>query len=99
MSLPVRFQLPAQAEADEALAWYQARQEGLGSRFITALEQIINSIGEQPDRYPEVEPRVREAIVSGWPYAVYYQIHYDCVMVISVFHTSRDPAVWQWRAE
>jgi plasmid stabilization system protein ParE len=98
MSLPVRLQMAAQAEYDEAVDWYESRQAGLGLRFLGALQKTMQTIGEQPDRYPEVEPRVREALVSGWPYCVYYQIHDDHVMVIAVFHSSRDPAIWQWRA-
>jgi toxin ParE1/3/4 len=67
-------------------------------RFLAALQATMKAIGEDPERNPEVESRVREAMVSGWPYCVYYQIHSDHVMVIAVFHTSRDPSIWQWRA-
>jgi plasmid stabilization system protein ParE len=99
MSLPVRLQRAAQAEYDEAVDWYEARRSGLGVRFLGALQETIEAIGEQPDRFPEVEVGVREAMVSSWPYCVYYQVRSDHVMVIAVFHSSRDPAVWQWRRD
>ena len=97
MSLSVRLRHVAQKEYDEAADWYEARSDGLGVRFVAALQKTIDAIAEQPDRYPEVWPDVREALVSGWPYAVYYQIHTDHVVVIAVFHAARDPAVWQRR--
>jgi hypothetical protein len=63
---------------------------------VAALQQALQAIGE--DRYPEVWPGGREAPVLGWPYCVYYQVHDDHVMVIAVFHSARDPSVWQSRA-
>jgi toxin ParE1/3/4 len=99
MSLPVRLQRAAQAEYDDAVDWYEERQTGLGLRFFTDLENILERIGEQPDRYPEADLGVREAMLSGWPYCVYYQIRSDHVLVIAVHHSARDPAIWQWRRE
>lgn len=98
MNLPVRLRRAAQIEYDEATNWYESRRTGLGMRFVTALQRTMQTIAEQPDRYPEVWPGVREAIVSGWPYCVYYQVHVDHVMVLAVFHSARDPSVWQGRA-
>ncbi|MBM3981042.1 MAG: hypothetical protein FJ304_12290 [Planctomycetes bacterium] len=41
---------------------------------------------------------MREAGVSGYPYAVYYRIAPAEVTVLAVFHTSRDPNESQSRA-
>jgi toxin ParE1/3/4 len=98
MNLPIRLRRAAQVEYDDAADWYEARQRGLGLRFVAAVRQVLDAISAQPDRYPEVWPGVREAPVSGWPYCVYYQVHTDHIMVLAVFHTARDPAVWQSRA-
>jgi plasmid stabilization system protein ParE len=96
--MAVRLRRAAQSEYDDAADWYESRRTGLGVRFVAALQQTIQAIADLPDRYPEVWPGVREAPVSRWPYSVYYQVHDDHVMVIAVFHTSRDPSVWQGRA-
>jgi len=98
MSVPVRLRRVAQVEYDEAVDWYEARRAGLGVRFLAALQETIQGIAEQPDRWAIVQDDVREVPVSGWPYCLYYQVRDDHVMVIAVFHTSRDPAVWQRRA-
>ena len=97
MNLPVRLRREAQREYDEATDWYESRRTGLGVRFVTALHRTMKTIEEQPDRYPEVWPGVREAIVLGWPHCVYYRVHADCAMVLAVFHSARDPSVWQGR--
>ena len=98
MSLPVRLRRIAQREYDDAVDWYESRSPGLGSRFLAALRATLDEIADNPERYPEAWPGIREAVVSRWPYAVYYQIHDDHVTVIAVFHNARDPAVWQGRA-
>src|SRR5262249_50106967 len=99
MTVPVRLLRIAQTEYDEAVDWYEGCRKGLGRRCFAALEKTLESIGNQPDRYPEVEIGIREALVSDWPYCVYYQVRGEQVVVISVFHTSRDPAIWQWRRD
>jgi plasmid stabilization system protein ParE len=42
---------------------------------------------------------IRKAVVTKFPYCVFYRELSDRVEVIAVFHTSRDPSVWQQRAE
>lgn len=98
MSLAIRLRRAAQREYDDAADWYESRRRGLGLRFVAAVRQVLNAIAARPDRCPEVWPGVREAPVSGWPYCVYYQVHSDHVMVLAVFHASRDPSAWQSRA-
>ncbi len=56
MNLPVRLRREAQREYDEATDWYESRRTGLGVRFVTALQWTLQTIEEQPDRYPEVWP-------------------------------------------
>lgn len=97
MSLPIRLRREAQKEYDESADWYESRRRGLGLRFVAALQQTLQSISNHPERYAEVCPGVREALVSRWPFCVYYQIQSDHVLILAVFHTSRDPSKWQSR--
>jgi hypothetical protein len=41
---------------------------------------------------------VREALVSGYPYGVYYREEPNQVVILSVFQAARDPSIWQGRA-
>ena len=40
---------------------------------------------------------IRKAVVRRFLYCVFYRPYSDRVEVITVFHTSRDPSVWQGR--
>lgn len=97
MSLPLVFRPAAQAEFHDATAWYARQQPGLGSDFVAEVQQVLQTIADQPDRYPVVSGDVREAPVSRFPYCVYYRAKPNRVAIVAVFHTSRDPSVWQGR--
>jgi plasmid stabilization system protein ParE len=98
MSLPLVFRRIAQAEFDAAAAWYEGQKPGLGSDFVAEVQQVLDTIASHPERYPLASDDVREALVSRFPYCIYYRVKPDRVVVIAVFHTSRDPSLWQGRA-
>jgi len=98
MSLRVVFRHVARVEFDSAADWYEQRRVGLGLLFTTAVHQVLDRIVVHPDFYPRVFSEIREAPVSGFPYCVYFFEEEDRVVILSVFHTARDPAIWQRRA-
>lgn len=97
MSLPVTPRRAAQTEYDEALDHLTGVSAALGARFEAAVRQAFAEIGANPYQYAVAQADVREALVPGFRYAVYYRVLPARVEVVAVFHTSRDPAVWQAR--
>lgn len=97
MSLPLVLRPVAQAEFDAAATWYEGQRHGLGGDFVSEVQQVLDTIAGQPDRYPVVAGNVREASVNRFPYCVYYRVKPDRVVVIAVYHTSRDPSIWKNR--
>ena len=88
---------PARAGFDEAGDWYERQRPGLGPAFAAAVQEVFNRIAAQPQLHPVVLRDIRRAVVRGFPYCVYYRERPSTVVVLSVFHTSRDPSVWQGR--
>ncbi len=97
MSLPIVLRSEAEAEFDEAFDWYDGRGTGLGRAFAAAVQSVFNSISTQPLMHAVVLADIRKAVVRRYPYCVYYRPHQDRIEVLSVFHTSRDPSIWQGR--
>lgn len=97
MSLPIVLRAEAEAEFDEAFDFYDGRQAGLGTDFATEVQHVFDRLSANPLIHQEVFADVRKAVVRRFPYCVYYRAHTDRVEVIAVFHTSRDPSVWQGR--
>jgi len=98
MSLTVVLRRQARREFDEAADWYEQQRSGLGARFTAAVQQVFDEIAANPQRYAEVHRDVREGLVKGFPYCVYYHEQSAQIVILAVFHTSRDPSVWQARA-
>jgi len=98
MTFPIIFRRAARAEFDDAADWYEQRQLGLGAIFTVAVQKVLYRIAALPDFYPQVFRGAREALVSGFPYCVYYREEAGRVFVLSIFHTARNPSVWQSRA-
>ena len=98
MSLPILFRPAARAEFDEAYDWYEGRRPGLGDAFAAQVRQVLDRIAVTPRMHAMVFKTVRKAVVRRFPYCVYYREEASCVRILSVFHTSRDPRIWQGRA-
>jgi len=98
MKLPVVFTQLARREFDGAADWYEQERPGLGSRFVRAVNARLSQIRNDPLRYAKVYQDVRCADVHGFLYyAIFYRVESDRVEIISVFHSSRDPTIWQSR--
>jgi len=96
MSLPVRLLPEAQAEFDAAVDWYE-QQAGLGADFVARVRDVINRVAANPKLHATVYQDVRKAVVTKFPYVVIYREEAGELLVVAVFHTSRDPSVWQSR--
>ena len=51
-----------------------------------------------PELHAEIYRGVRRSFLRQFPYAVFYRVEENRVVVIAVMHTRRDPRRWQSRA-
>lgn len=97
MSRPILLRKVARAEYDAAGDWYEAQREGLGVRFTASVQDVFDRISLNPKMHGIVLRDIRKAVVHRFPYCVYYRERADAVVVIAVFHSSRNPTIWQKR--
>jgi toxin ParE1/3/4 len=97
MSLPIRFLVEARDEYDDAADWYEQQKPGLGAVFTARVDEAITRVAANPQMHAIVFGEMRKALVRGFPYVVYYVERPGELVIMSVFHTSRDPAIWQSR--
>ena len=98
MTLPISFRAVARAEYDAAIAWYDQARNGLGSEFEAEVQAVLDVASATPSRYAIADGDVREAAVSGFPYCVYYRVRSRKLIILAVYHQSRDPSGWRGRA-
>jgi plasmid stabilization system protein ParE len=84
-------------DVEAAFEWYENEQPGLGMEFLDELRAIYNRIADGPLKYQDLRGGIRRALLRRFPYAVYFAIEGDIVIVVAVLHASRDPADWQRR--
>jgi len=87
----------AEQELAEAFEWYEARVRGLGSEFLLAVDATIHAIARNPLHFAEIYKEVRRALLSRFPYAVFFLIAGTRIVILAVFHAKRDPKQWQER--
>jgi len=87
----------ANLDVAAAYQWYESERAGLGRQFLDQLEAACDHIAQDPLEYQDLESGIRRVLLSRFPYAVYFAIESDVVVVLAVPHVSRNPAEWQRR--
>ena len=85
----------AAADIDEAFLWYERQQAGLGNEFLAAVDSALEKVVASPTRYPAVHREIRRALLHRFPYAIFYRIYSDAVVVVGCMHGRRDPTRWR----
>jgi plasmid stabilization system protein ParE len=82
----------AEQEFDDSIAYYENEREGLGQEFRAAIEQYFQRIAGNPEWFPEVRGKVRRAVVlRRFPFVIHFLIEAERIVILSVFHTRREP--------
>ncbi len=87
----------AQADIEDAIVWYQSQAPEMVSEFREALRSIVRRIEQNPEQFPRSTSKTRRALLRRFPYLVLFRQKQDLVVVVAVFHTSRDPRAWRKR--
>lgn len=97
MNRHVIFRPEAERELSEAYRWYQERSPALGEEFLRCIDACIESIHRNPRMYPAVHEDIHRALVRRFPFGVFYLIRQQKIVILAVFHASRDPDQWRKR--
>jgi plasmid stabilization system protein ParE len=95
MSLPIHVLPAARDDIAAAAAWYESRRPGLGSAFLTRIDELLRRVSEQPFQFPEVHATVRRGLTRRFPYAVYFSLAESRADVLAVIHLHRHPESWK----
>lgn len=85
----------------EIVIWYNNQLQNLGLRFHKQVKSQINSLKNQPYicaiRYSDI----RCMLIKKFPFMIHYTINEDfkLVEIYSIFHTSRNPEIWNSRSK
>ena len=95
-----QFHPEAGAEHLETVAYYEARQAGLGASYLAAFESVLEEVCEAPSRFPiERNPDIRRIRLRRFPFTVLFRELEGTVQVLAVAHHHRRPSYWYSRLE
>ena len=96
----MRFQLKIDTDAlndiQETFEWYETQLKGLGLRYKTQTKKQINSLKKDPYLFSIKYNEIRCRKIEKFPFLIHYLINENTktVTVFAVFHTSRNPEIW-----
>jgi len=97
MTLRVVFRRAAKSEFEDAAVWHDEKRPGLGEEFIREIDDAVAKAAAAPQRYPVVFGDIRRTVARRFPFAVYFRVRSDALVVLAVFQGRREPAIWQRR--
>ncbi len=94
-----RVDLRSEAEADieEAAAWYETQRAGLGDEFLAEILIVLDAVLVNPKLFPIVHRETRRALIHRFPFGIYYRVEEESIVVIAIMHGTRHPRRWQGR--
>ena len=90
LMLAVKKLAVVEADVAEAAEWYDALQPGLGPRFISSLQALDRVLSSNPYRFSIRFGDIRRLNMRDFPYAIFFSVQDDSVIVLAVLHMRRD---------
>ena len=92
-----RFDDGAQKDIREAFEWHESQSNGRGDKFLQALKYKLMQIEKKPESFSKFESEIRKTALKGFPYFIFYTTTPPFILVIAVWHFSRNRLGWKNR--
>ena len=89
--------LPALAELQEAIDYYEMQQPGLALRFLDEVEACRRRIENYPHAWHPLDETFRRCRLNHFPYGLIYRIRSQHIEIMAVAHLHRKPHYWKDR--
>jgi plasmid stabilization system protein ParE len=70
----------------------------LGNAFLDKIASAVEDIAENPQRWPVIQLDIRRRLIHRFPYALFYRVDPDEIVVLAIAHLHRRPVYWIGRA-
>jgi len=89
--MKIKLHPKAQDDLKEALGHYFQIDESLGKKFIHYLDLTFNKILDFLNLYQYEIKTSQKVVMDKFPYIVIYEQYENIIMILAIFHTSRNP--------
>lgn len=91
MKLALRLSVRAERDVAKALYWYGINEFSRSGKFILELDRSFGILQQFPKGGILVKGKIRQVPLDRFPFVIVYAVRVKEVLVLRVFHTSRDP--------
>ena len=95
MTYTLRFLPGVEEDAIAGYIWYEEKSPGLGEDFLRMFYAYASEIPRNPLLYQKVYREFRRCLLRRFPYAIYFRIEGNDIVVFGLFHCARDPHLIQ----
>lgn len=88
----------AQLEVQETFLHYQQTSDGLGFEFLRSLDAALQFIKRNPLAYQKIHKDIRRVLLRKFPYAVFYIVEENQIVIIACFNQKRSEIDWLRRS-
>jgi toxin ParE1/3/4 len=97
MNKRVSFHELAEFELYDAVVFFENEQEGLGLRFLSALQDAVRQIQQHPQASPIIIEDIRCKLLRRFPYSIMFSIQPDRIRILALASQKRRPFYWLGR--
>jgi len=91
MTYSLHFLPEVEQDALAGYQWYEKQSPGLGEDFLRVFYASASELPQNPLLYPQINDQFRRRLLKRFPYALYFTVENDKVIVVGLFHCARDP--------
>ena len=97
MNKRVSFHELAEFELNDAKVFFESEREGLGLRFLAAVEAAVAQVQQHPHASPIIIQDVRCKVLRTFPYSIMFSIKPDRIRILALANQKRRPFYWRDR--
>jgi plasmid stabilization system protein ParE len=89
----------AKKDFSETKYWYSEKSIVAYNNFLLEIKDNLNRIADNPFIFRKIYKNIRVCSLNKFPYQIFFYIKENTVTILSIFHTSRNPSIWQNRKD
>lgn len=97
MIYSLRFAPELEEDLLAGFVWYEDKSIGLGVEFLTTFYNHVDLLKRTPLIYRKAHSDFHRSLLRQFPFACYYRVEVNLVVVYGLFHCARNPnfvTVW-----
>lgn len=87
----------AEVDFDKSYKFYYQDSPQVADAFFKQINLGFEDIKQNPESFPVAYKDIRKFVIKKFPFVIYYRKVDTQIQVIAIFHTSRNPEIWNDR--